>query len=217
MKLIDLTQTIAPDMPVYPGTAPPVFRIGCTLEADGFLEKEIRLFSHTGTHVDAPAHLLSGGKTLDQMPIQSFYGQALLVHYAGGPGSSIEVADLELFRKDLAEVDFLLIRTGWSRYWGTKAYFSDFPVLCEKAASWLSGFNLKGIGVDAISVDPAQSANFPVHKVLLGEGILLVENLANLDKIGCHRFEFSCLPLKIADADGAPVRAAAIIADEANS
>ena len=202
MKLIDLSQTIAPDMPVYPGTEPPAFRIGCTLGAEGFLEKEIRFYSHTGTHVDAPAHLLHGGKTLDQLPIESFYGQALLVNYSGGPGSSI---------------DFLLICTGWSRYWGNKAYFAEFPVLCERAAHWLCQFNLKGVGVDAISVDPTEAEDFPVHKILLGEGILLVENLANLDKIACRRFDFACLPLKIADADGAPVRAAAIIADAANS
>lgn len=213
MKLIDLTQTIAPDMPVYPGTEAPAISPGCDIESDGFLEKKITFFSHTGTHVDAPAHMVPNGWTLDQMSIEAFFGQAVLFNYRGGARSIIDINDLAPFQEDLAEVDFLLIHTGWSRYWGGCAYFADFPVLSEAAAHWLTDFNLKGIGVDAISVDPADAKNFPVHKALLEKNILLVENLANLERISCPRFDFFCMPLKIVAADGAPVRAGAILPD----
>ena len=81
MKPFDLTHTISPNMPVYPGTEPPVFTTGCSIDETGFLEKKITLFSHTGTHIDAPAHLLKGHKTLDMLPIEHFYGPALLLNF----------------------------------------------------------------------------------------------------------------------------------------
>lgn len=70
-ELIDLTHPIASNMPVYPGTEPPVLITGCTIDESGFLEKKITLYSHTGTHVDAPAHLIKGAKTLDRLPIMN--------------------------------------------------------------------------------------------------------------------------------------------------
>ena len=213
MKLIDLTQTIAPDMPVYPGTEAPTFSPGCALETDGFLERKIAFFSHTGTHIDAPAHLIANGKTLDRMPIETFFGQAVRLDCRQASGAVIDIADLEPLRGELAEADFLLLHTGWSRYWGTAAYFADYPVLSKAAAHWLTAFNLKGVGVDAISVDSADTERFPVHKGLLEKDILLVENLANLERISHRCFTFFCMPLKLADADGAPVRAGAIIPD----
>jgi len=77
MKIIDLTHSISPNMPVYPGTEPPVFITGCSIDDISFLEKKITLYSHTGTHMDAPAHLIKGSKTLDLLPIEHFYGKAI--------------------------------------------------------------------------------------------------------------------------------------------
>ena len=76
MKIIDLTHSISPRMPVYPGTEPPIFIQGCSIDEIGFLEKKITLYSHTGTHIDAPAHLIKGSKTLDQLPVEHFQGRA---------------------------------------------------------------------------------------------------------------------------------------------
>ena len=211
MQIVDLTQTISPQMPVYPGTEPPVFSLGCSLEVDGFREKKLTLFSHTGTHMDAPAHLLADGKTLDQFPVAQFFGTACCLDFSDRPGALIDVADLEPYRQQLEQVEFCLLRSGWSRYWGTPQYFVDFPVLSLAAAQWLCRFDLKGIGFDAISADPVASQDLPIHRQLLGQGLVLIENLTHLELLPKQQFLFSCLPLKLADADGAPVRAVALL------
>lgn len=211
MQIVDLTQTIAPGMPVYPGTEPPEFTAGCSLEVDGFVEKQLSLFSHTGTHMDAPAHLLAGGRTLDQYPVAQFVGPAGCVDLSGLGRPLIEVADLEPWRPLLEQVEFCLLRTGWSRHWGEEQYFSGFPVLSAAAARWLCQFGFKAIGFDAISADPVESQELPVHQILLGSGLLLIENLCNLEHLPPGPWLLSCLPLKLIDADGAPVRAVAIL------
>jgi kynurenine formamidase len=104
-----------------------------------------------------------------------------------------------------------LLSTGWSRYWGDKKYFSDYPVLTIEAAQWLNRFDLKGLGVDTISVDKADSKEFPIHKVFFQNDTILVENLANLETLTCRQFFFSCFPLSFDKADGSPVRAVAFI------
>ena len=204
MKLIDLTHTLSPDMPVYPGTAPPVFKRSGTLEADGFAEKEHTFSSHNGTHIDAPAHLLAGAPTLDQLPIDHFGGEAFLLKVDQG---LIDVQSLQSHEESIKRADFLILETGWSRYWGTDRYFDKFPVLTPEAARWLTGRGLKGVGVDAISVDPMDTRDYAVHKTLLSDNILLVENLTNLAAIETLSFQFFCLPLRIEQADGSPVRA----------
>jgi arylformamidase len=211
MQIIDLTQTLSPQMPVYPGTEPPVFEVGCSLEADGFVEKKLSFFSHTGTHLDAPAHLLPGGRTLDQFPVGQFVGPACCLDLSKQLGRSIEVADLEPYREALAQADFCLLHTGWSRLWGSPAYFDGYPVLSTAAARWLCRFPLKGVGFDAISADPVSSADLPIHRILLGQGLVLIENLCNLDQLLAQRAIFSCLPLKLVEADGSPVRAVAML------
>ncbi len=211
MRIVDLTQTISPQMPVYPGTEPPVLDLGCSLEVDGFLEKKLTLYSHTGTHMDAPAHLLAGGRTLDQYPAAQFVGLAGCIDLSCLGRPVIEIPDLEPWGPMLAKVEFCLLRSGWSRYWGQDEYYAGFPVLSAPAAQWLCRFELKGVGFDAISADPVESRELPIHNILLGAGMVLIENLCNLEQLPPDPWLFSCLPLKLVDADGAPVRAVAIL------
>ncbi len=211
MQIIDLTHPISPNMPTYPGTEPPVFMTECSIDDTGFLEKKITLYSHTGTHVDAPAHLIKGAKTLDQLPIEHFYGKGCLLNCTDIKNQAIGIKELEPHQDTIRQVDFILIHTGWSRYWGTDKYFSDYGVLSLEAADWLTGFNPKGLGLDAISADKADSGNFPVHKTLLRNNTIIIENLKNLGEIPCDQFIFSCLPLAFEDADGSPVRALAFV------
>jgi kynurenine formamidase len=109
--------------------------------------------------------------------------------------------------EDIEQVDFLLIRTGWSRFWGTDRYFTDYPILTIEAAETLAGLGLKGVGFDAISADPIDSRDLPVHRVLMRAELLIIENLAGLERLPEGRFMFSCFPLAFQDADGSPVRA----------
>jgi kynurenine formamidase len=210
MNVVDLSHTLSADMPVYPGTEQPQFYTGCSLEEDGFLEQKITMYSHTGTHVDAPAHLLKNGKTLGQLGIEHFCGPALLLNFDSSKGKKIELSSLLPHEKEIKNVDFLLIHSGWSVYWGKEKYFSDYSTLSVEAAQWLSKLQLKGIGLDTISADVSDTEDYPVHKILLRQNIVIVENLTNLLLLPHAHVTFSCLPLKFEDADGSPVRAVAM-------
>ncbi len=210
MKIIDLSYLIHPDMPVYPGTELPVFQQGNLLEKDGFRETKISLYSHTGTHIDAPNHMLNNAPCLDNMDINCFFGKATILDFYNRKNSVITLADLTLHQEKISKVDFVIIKTGWSQYWGQEKYYKKYPFLSVENARWLSEFNLKGIGVDAISIDGSDSADFPVHKILLAKNIIIIENLTNLDAVKENIFMLSVLPLQYKNADGSPVRAIAI-------
>ncbi len=211
MKVIDLTHGISQDMPVYPGTEPPLIITGCSIDDIGFLEKKITFYSHTGTHVDAPAHLLKNGKSLDTLPINHFFGKAVLLNLENMDDQTIDLNKLKPYQDLIRKAEFLLIQTGWSQFWGTETYFFNYPVLSLQVADWLTSFNLKGIGFDVISADKADSKDFQIHKIFLQKDIIIIENLTDLKKLPCHQFLFSCFPLSFEDADGSPVRAVAYI------
>jgi arylformamidase len=207
----DLTHLIRENIQVWPGTPGPQISTLFTVENNGFMETQLSLVSHTGTHMDAPAHMIKNGLTLDRLPISHFIGLAVkidLTHCC----RLIQAEDIE----SLLHLDFpfnwVLLHTGWSRYWGHQAYFGHYPVLTEKAAYLLSKLPLKGIGIDAPSFDAFDSKDYPNHHLLLGKNILFVENLRGLEPLPTgHMFSFSALPLHYVNADGAPVRAMAII------
>jgi arylformamidase len=211
VKIIDLSHPITRDMPVYPGTEAPLLEEGCTLEKDGFREKRITMFSHTGTHMDAPCHLLKGGVALDDFSLDQFIGKAYVLEATLGKGSFIDEKAIVEVSDRIVQVDFLLIQTGWSHFWGREEYFGPFPVLTEGAARIVAGLGLKGIGLDCISADSMSNPALPNHRVLLGAGMVIVENLCRLEELPREGFEFSAFPLKILEADGSPVRAVARI------
>lgn len=211
MKIFDLTHEIRPDMPVYPGTKPPVFKIANTLEQDGFIEKELTFYSHTGTHIDSPAHIFPEGKTLDIFEPDYFYGPAVVLDVS--IVEEICVDHLTPFLADIEKASHVILYTGWDRYWGKDHYFNDFPVLTKEAAQWLVNLGIKAIGVDTISVDKVEedSAALPIHNILLGNNVLVIENLTNLKDLVGERIVLCCMPLKTHQADGAPARAMAIV------
>jgi arylformamidase len=210
MKITDLTHLIYSDMPVFPGTEQPVFTKANTFEKDGFKETKITMYSHTGTHIDAPAHLLSDGLYLDNLDVGHFLGNAIILDFSKEKRELIDVGSLKPYEEKIKKVEFIIINTGWSKYWGNKKYFEDFPSLSEESAKWLSEFNLKGIGIDAISIDDMNSSTFTVHKILMRKNIIIIENLTNLNSINNEYFILSVLPLKNKNADGSPVRAISI-------
>ncbi|MEW8993739.1 cyclase family protein [Clostridium sp.] len=210
MKIIDLTHIIDENMPVFPGTKPPILNRKYTIEEHGFREAEITMFSHTGTHIDAPAHMLMNGATLDELPVEKFIGKAMVINLGSLSNKTIELKDIVSYKEKIKAVDFVIIRSDWDKYWGSEDYYKDFPALSDEAAKWISEFNLKGIGIDAISIDSMASKNFNVHNILLNRGMIIIENLTNLSAIEKKFFILSVLPLKSKLADGSPVRAIAI-------
>ena len=210
MKIIDLSHTIHAEMPVYPGTEQPVLNTATTYEKEGFAEKLISMYSHTGTHIDAPYHVLPHGKGLDDYEADKFIGKCRVLQVQGKNGE-IRIEELEPVKKHLKEIDYLVINCGWSKYWGEEKYFSNYPVLSREAAEMLAEAGLKGIGIDCISVDPANVFHLPIHRILMEANMVIIENLTNLDELLNREFTLSALPLKLEKADGSPVRAVALI------
>jgi kynurenine formamidase len=210
MNIIDLSYTISENMPVYPGTEPPKFEVPVSLEKEGFLEKKITFFSHTGTHIDAPAHILPGARTLDQLEVTNFTGSGFVIDLSACAGQVIETEILQPFEDYLKNIDFALLYSGWGRYWGEKKYFQNYPVLSKGAAEWLCRFDLKGIGIDMISVDRTGSKKLPIHHILLNNNLIIIENLNNLHRLVNKNLTLFALPLKIDHADGAPARVIAL-------
>jgi len=211
MELIDLTHVLKPEMTVFPGTEPPVFEVGSSIDQDGFEEKKITMFSHTGTHMDAPAHIIAGARRLDEFPIGKFSGKACVVDVNRNAAGKIDLEVLKSRAKAILESDFVILRSGWSQHWDSAEYFRDFPVLSVEAAQWLVEANIKGVGLDMISVDEVDSTAFAVHNILLGADLVIVENLTNLEHLPDSVFGFHCFPLRIEQADGSPVRAVATV------
>lgn len=212
MKIIDLTHKMHECMPVFPGTEKPMFFPANTLEKDGFAETKFSMYSHTGTHIDAPSHMLKEANSLAQLEINHFIGKAMILDFTHIDNKEISKEDLLKYESKLNGLDYVLLMTGWSKYWDSDKYFDDFHFLTEEAAEWLTSFNLKGIGIDAISIDDMKTTTFPIHHKLFKHNMIVIENLTNLELINKEEsFIFSCLPLKYENADGSPVRAIAIL------
>lgn len=211
MRVIDLTHTITQDMPVYPGSGTPRLALAGTYEKDGFKETLLQMSSHTGTHMDSPSHLFSDRTTLDEFPASQFIGKALVVDCCDLPdGSAITMEQLRPYGDKLSQADFLLFNLGWDEYWGTDAYFGDYPCVDDEVLDLIIAGGYKGIGFDVIGLDPIADENLTRHKRLFFScDIVNIENLKNLDCCGDDLFWFSCCPLKIGDSDGAPIRAIA--------
>ncbi len=211
MKVIDLTHTIRERMPVYPGTDAPRFIPANSYEKDGFKETLLQMYTHTGTHMDPPAHLFAGRTTLDQFPAEQFIGKALVIDCRGvGSGGAITRDLVERYGEKAREADFLLFNLGWDDRWGTDDYFGDYPCLDDAVMDLVIQGRYKGIGFDVIGLDPIADENLTRHKKLFqSRDIVNIENLKNLALCGSDLFWFSCFPLKLEHGDGSPVRAVA--------
>lgn len=213
MRIIDLTHVITEDMPVYPGTEGPKFAPANSYEVDGFKETLITMYTHTGTHMDPPAHLFPEGATLDQLPITQFVGTALVIDCSDlKEGQRISMEYIHRYKDKADKAEFLLFRSGWDQYWGTEDYFGDYPCIDHEIADFLVKNRKKGIGLDVIGLDPIADTNLTLHKKLFKDNnIVIIENLMNLHLLGDNLFTFCALPLKLIHADGSPVRAIALL------
>ncbi len=211
MKIIDLTHEIKENMPVYPGTEPPRLIPANSYEKDGFKETLLQTYTHVGTHVDPPAHLYPEGKTLDEFSADQFIGKALVIDCRSlKEGESITMEFLLKYGDKVQEADFLLFNLGWDKYWGTDAYFGDYPCVDDEVLDFIIKGQYKGIGFDVIGLDPIADVNLTRHKKLFKEcDIVNIENLKDLELCGEDLFMFSCFPLKLEKGDGSPIRAVA--------
>lgn len=227
MRIIDLSWPVAPGMPMFPGDPPVTLTRMGSLETHGFVSHLASLPAHSGTHMDAPAHVVRGGAALADLPLARFAGAGAVLDLRARPGLAVTEDDLAPLLAPLlpsllahaAAAAFLLLRTGDEDRWGDPAYYTAGAHLTPGAARLLaalpelSGIGLSGIGMDAGSADPLSATELPAHHALLEAGLVIVENLRGLGQLPARGFTFLCLP--VLGGDGSPVRAAALLDAEA--
>ncbi len=211
MQLVDLSHEIHEQMTVFGEMEKPEITRKYTVETDGYKLHELKINSHTGTHVDAPAHMIAGMKNLDDFSLEQFYGKGLMLKVDQFATKEISLSFLKKHKKQIEESEFLILNSGWHKKWLTADYQSNYPVLSIESAEWLTQFNLKGIGLDIISIDPTDSTDVPLHKIILGAEFLIIENLTNLDVLPEDGFLFQCFPLKVNESDGSTSRVVAFV------
>jgi len=213
MKIIDLTLTISEKIPTFPGSPQPNLINWETLEKDGYNLELLFLSSHTGTHVDAPYHFLKKGQKIHQITARRLITEAILIKIRKVAEQSITKTDIQKFEKKYGAIDdgsTVIFHTGWQKNLKKKSYFLKNPGLAISAARYLASKKINMVGIDSPSIDLGKDSKFSVHRALAKSGILIVENLANLEKINSYKFHLIVAPLKLKNATGSPVRAIAL-------
>jgi arylformamidase len=194
---LDLSITLYDNMPVYPGDPDVRVQVAAIFEKEGCLGHEIHLGNHAGTHIDAAAHMIEGGKTIDQYPLEQFFARCSYVPY----DQTLEPAGFSVL--DIRAGDIVVVDTGMWRRFEDPEYFTDYPAISTEFAEFLVDKRVRMVGVDTCSVDNIDS--FPVHKILLGRDILVAENLTNVTELSSGDFEIIALPISSA-LDASPAR-----------
>lgn len=202
---LDVSLLVGPGMPVYPGDPPVELEAVMTLEHDPCHVSRLACGSHTGTHVDAPAHFVRGGATLQEVPLARWSGPAWVI--AVETAGAIAPDDLMAAWPAHGHVERVLLRTANSDRWDTPEAGKVWQALATEAAEWLVGLGVRLVGIDALSIEQDNTGCFPVHHTLLGGGCLIVEGL-DLRGVEPGPYELVCLPLKLDAPDGAPARVA---------
>ena len=242
MTLYDLSHPLETGMTVYPGSPPVEIGRTATIESDGYGTSRLELSSHTGTHMDAPAHMRPDGDTIEAIDLERFRFRAVVADCR--PLESRTPIDenrlteaVTVSETALETASLLLCYTGWAEYWGTDRYF-EHPYLTADAGDWLVANDLD-LGIDALNVDPTPGADdddsgpndegpgtndessgtndeepgtYPFHQTMFEADRLLLENLRGLEALPTDAvFEVQAFPLAVADGDGSPIRAVAVV------
>lgn len=181
------------------------------LERDGFNTTNLQLYSHSGTHMDAPKHFLSGGGTIDCVPLEKCAGMALVIDLSHkAPQSLITIDDLQMYAERIQTGTRLLLRTDWDTHALQEDYRTHFPRISLALADWLAMRGIWLLGLETPSVASLQDKEelTAVHQALLSHDIVIVESLTNL-RLLPPEVLFMAFPLKIQGGDGSPVRAVA--------
>jgi len=201
-----LSHTIVDNMPVFPGDPQLSLKQIASVSKEGFTDHQLSTGMHVGTHMDAPLHMIEDGTYMSDMPVSHFAGPGVLLDVRGKK----EIDQTVLAGISLARGAIVLLCTGMSSVYGTEQYTKDYPKITESFATAMVEAGVKIIGMDMLNPDTEES--FPVHKILLSQDVLIIENLTNVEAlIGQKEFEVFAFPLKL-HSDAAPVRVVARLA-----
>ncbi len=216
MEMVDLSRVIYEGMPKIPVLSDVHVRKFFSLEKGHPLNvTEISLPCHAGTHVDAPVHIVPNGKSIEELPLESFIGPGAVISVKKRGGEQVTATDLENSRVAVNRGDILMLHTGWDEKFENPEY-NLHPYLSVDAAEWMVKKGVKLFGIDCITVDlptplRPKGFDFPVHKMLLGNGVLIAENVTNLGEIVGKKIRILALPLRIKGSDAGHARIVAEI------
>jgi len=201
-RIYDVSVAVHPAMPTWPGDSGFKRSLVHSIKEGASSDLSfITMGSHTGTHVDAPAHFIQGGPTVDELPVDTMIGQVIVF------GLDVEK---EITRSDLEVLDFdgntrVLFKTRNSSLWELGKFTPDFVSFAPDAAQYLVGKGIKLVGIDYLSVGSFYEGGEYVHRIFLRNGVVVVESI-NLSDVSPGIYELICLPLKILGTEGAPAR-----------
>lgn len=202
MQMVDLTIPIFHGIESYPGEPGGAFLPFASIQRNGFLSHQLLLYSHGGTHVDAPSHFLPKGSDVMAMPLEQLIGPVVV--------ADVDVHEREIglndihWSRDLRSGDRVLLRTGWGSHWGRDDYFEAFPNIGLETAEYVATQGVVLLGLDTPT--PHAHKAQEVHEILLKRNIIIIEGLINLEKISSTQGVLICLPLPGVGLDGAPAR-----------
>ena len=214
-RLIDVSHTIEHGMVTYRGFPAPIICDWLSREASRtkyapgteFQIGKIEMIANTGTYIDSPFHRYEHGKDLSELPLESIANLECLVVPVARAVKAID--DVPLSAKQVAG-KAVLFCTGWDRHWRTDAYFEGHPYLTERAADWLAKAGAALVGIDSLNIDSVAAGERPVHSVLLGRDIPIVEHMRGLDALPVTGARFFAVPVKVKAFGTFPVRAFAL-------
>lgn len=221
MLIIDLTHTLTSDIPSWDGGCCFALRVGLDYKdcksPNLFRVQSMEGKAGSGTHMDAPAHCFPDGTTIDALHLQNLMTDCIVIRVDDQAHENYVVMpkSIDLFEKEHGKIQpntFVIFYTGWDKYWNTQQYRNNlrFPSIHEDTAKLLLQRNIAGIGIDTLSPD-AIGEDFPVHRVILGAGKYLVENIANAKNVPLTGAKIMVMPMKIKDGTEAPIRLVATV------
>lgn len=225
-KIIDLTHTITPTIPLWPGSDSFSMKIRFDYDEVGCRAAAYSFVAGTGTHMDAPAHFIKGGRTVDQIPLKDLIAPLCIIDAQNNVGSdadyTLQVSDIiawEARHGEIPATSVVVMNTGWNNRWpDLKAFLNEdgngnkhFPGFSLAAAEFLLSRKVVGIGIDTFSLDAGIATTFPVHNLTLSKNIYFLECLANLDQVPASGAFICTMPPKVEHAPEIPVRVVAFV------
>ena len=210
MKVIDLSHPFRIDDMVFPGTESMSFRSTQTIDKDQYNLGLATINTHANTHTDAPYHYIKSGKTLGEVDINRYVGEAVVVDCRNRKENEvIGPDDMKPYEDQIKAAKRVLICTDWYKRFNTKEYFTDYQRISLECAEYLSSLGILLIGVEAPTLN--SEIHVAIHKQFLENNIAVIEGLTNLDQLLNRKFTFCSAPIAFIGVDGFPVRAYAIL------
>ncbi|MHB0912979.1 MAG: cyclase family protein [Armatimonadota bacterium] len=208
-RLIDLSLDIYDKSPAFPTDPETSVVPHLKIENSGYNIAKLVMSTHLGTHVDAPFHLFGNGTTVDRLDLTKGFGPAWVLDFTDkGAKDAITRQALERHSDKISKGARIIIRTGWDKVLPEERYFTDCPGLAPEACAYLAESSIACLAMDMPTVYGPEDAE--AHRSLLGEEVLIVEGLANLDRLSDEQVLLVVLPLRIRGGDGSPCRVVAV-------